>query len=411
MGKNKLKSDFISLLMDENFVRMVQSLENHDEFIEQLIQGDKVNVKAVRYAIQFIRMNQLKNINQLKKEKMDTGNFNRIMKEIQEHAKMKSNARGLKQIPFWLRIAAMLLIFFSVGGSIIYYHSAKNPLIEFAQQGIADTDQGLLILSDGSKQVLKDNDSFIDYNSTEGEVVIKKDNEEKIIQHLQDKDREKETALNQIVVPYGQRHKVLLNDGTLVYLNAGSRLIYPAKFSGRNREVYLSGEGFFEVSKNAEVPFIVRTDNIDIKVLGTKFNVSAYADERYISTVLVEGKVNVLQKEKLFVNARVSLDPGQGCFYSIKDKRSVVRDVDVADYVSWKDGMYKFRNTPLRDVAGRIGRHYNQPVQIQGDELANTTFSGKFMLTEDLDEVLRNLSKTLEGRLEKADDGTYILKQ
>ena len=171
------------------------------------------------------------------------------------------------------------------------------------------------------------------------------------------------------------------------------------------------GEGFFEVYKNAKVPFIVKTDHIDIKVLGTKFNVSAYADEHVTSAVLVEGKVNVSQKNKMFANEQVILSPGQGCFYSDGKQKSVVKTVDVNDYILWKDGLYNFKNLPLSEVVNRVHKYYNITIKVEGDKLSKTLISGKLVLSDEVTLVMQYLSKTMEGSYEKSKDGTYILLQ
>jgi ferric-dicitrate binding protein FerR (iron transport regulator) len=302
----------------------------------------------------------------------------------------------------------MILVILSVGSVIVYQKFAGDPLTQFAHQNVADGSQSMIVLSDGTSQPLKNNDSFIDYKTSNGEVIVKnKDQEVQIDNSI----TQKEAVLNQVVVPFGQRQRVLLSDGTLVQLNAGSKLTFPATFTGKTREVFLKGEGFFEVSKNAQMPFIVKTDQIDIRVLGTTFNISAYGDDQFVTTVLLEGKVNVEQKDKLFANEKLTLAPGQACFYSVADKHSNVKEVNVTDYVLWKNGLYKFEDMPLREVANRVRRYYNMNIQVADEQLANTLVSGKLVLTDDFAEVMQYLSKTVEGEIEKTKDGIYILKQ
>ncbi|MDP2060534.1 MAG: FecR domain-containing protein, partial [Flavobacteriaceae bacterium] len=241
-----------------------------------------------------------------------------------------------------------------------------------------------------------------------GEVVVKNTEEE---ERIVNSKAQKNPVLNQVVVPFGQRHKVLLSDGTLVQLNAGSKLTFPAIFLGKTREVYLKGEGFFEVSKNTKQPFIVKTDHIDIQVLGTTFNVSAYEDESFMTTVLVEGKVNVSQKGKRLANEEYTLAPGQGCFYSIHSKSSVVKNVDVNEHVLWKDGLYNFKDKPLCDVVSRVHKYFNRPIHIENEKLASTLVSGKLVLSDDIAEVMEYLSKTVEGKYEVTPDGLIVLKK
>ena len=186
--------------------------------------------------------------------------------------------------------------------------------------------------------------------------------------------------------------------------------MFPAEFTGKTREVYLKGEGYFEVEKNPSKPFIVKTDFIDIKVLGTVFNISAYADEQIASAVLVEGKVVVLKKNKLFGFTEKKLSPGQGCFYSSVTETSEIRNVDPYDYISWKDGLFLFKDKPLINIVHSVEKYYNQKILIDGEKLPNTIISGKLVLSDDIDEVMQYLAKTLEARYEKNKEGVFSIK-
>lgn len=396
------KPDFLSLIQDEIFIKLVTETEGSDEFLKELLDRNPQNRESIKYAFEFIR------VNMGNKTAMDAKDYNRILNKLQTQYKKKSSQPFFSVIPLYLRVAAMILVILSVGSVIVYQKFTSDPLTQFANQTVVDESQAMIVLSDGTSQPLKNSDSFIDYKSANGEVIVKNKDKEELIDNS---NTQKEAVLNQVVVPYGQRQRVLLSDGTLVQLNAGSKLTFPASFSGKTREVFLKGEGFFEVSKNAQMPFIVKTDQIDIRVLGTTFNISAYGDEQFVTTVLLEGKVNVEQKDKIFANEKLTLVPGQGCFYSVADRHSNVKEVNVNDYVLWKDGLYKFEDMPLREVANRVRRYYNMNIQVNDEQLANTLVSGKLVLTDDFTEVMQYLSKTVEGDIEKTKDGIYILKQ
>jgi transmembrane sensor len=394
--------DFLSLIQDETFIRLVNDAEGSEELLAELLSNNPPNRESIKYAIEFIRFNKAN------KTTMDAKDYNRILLDLQKQYKKKSSSSIFRAIPFYLRIAAILLIFFSIGSLVVYQKFVNDPLTQFAQRNVVDGNHAMIVLSDGSYQTLKNNDSYIDYKSTNGEVIIKNRDQKDIIDNS---SNQKDAVLNQVVVPFGQRQRVLLSDGTFVLLNAGSKLTFPASFNGKYREVFLKGEAFFEVSKNANKPFIVKTDQIDIRVLGTTFNVTAYENEQFVTTVLLEGKVNVEQKDKLFANKKFILSPGQACFYSVVDKYANIKEVNVDDYVLWKDGLYKFNDMPLRDVVYRVRRYYNLDVQIRDEHLANTLVSGKLVLTDDIAEVVKYLSKTMEGRYEKISESSYILVQ
>ena len=402
MSNYSNKTDFLSLVQDEDFIRLVISAENPDKLLKKMQRENPDQGNTLQYAFEFIRTNHGNKI------KMSPDDYNKVLNTIQLHLKEKPKNRFYQLFPLPLRIAASILLILAISSIVVYRQLGKDPLTKFAQMEHEGENQALIVLSDGTTKVLKNNDSFIDYSSNQGEVVVKNTEEE---ERIGNRNVEKHAVLNQVVVPFGQRHKVLLSDGTLVQLNAGSKLTFPATFSGRTREVYLKGEGYFEVHKNAQKPFIVKTDHIDIKVLGTTFNVSAYEDESSMTTVLVEGKVNVSQKDRLLANEEYTLAPGQGCFYSVNAKSSVVKNVDVSEHVLWKDGLYNFKDKPLRDVVSRVHKYFNRPIQIDNEKLASTLVSGKLVLSDELGEVMEYLSKTVEGKYEITQDGLFVLKQ
>lgn len=394
--------DFLSLVQDASFIKMLNESKDPDKLLEELIQEHPKDKESIRLAFDFIQ------ISRSDLTKMNPDDFDRILKNLQKYSGKKTSTRKFPLISIYLRIVAMVLIILSIGSVIVYYHLKKDPLSQFAQSFNAKDGQAIIVLSDGSTQVLSNNESLIDYKSKQGEIIVKNSNEnERIGNHTDNK----KAVLNQIVVPFGQRHQVLLSDGSVIHLNAGSKLTFPAEFSGKTRVVYLKGEGFFEVNNNPKLPFIVKTDHIDIKVLGTTFNVSAYDDENIVSTVLVEGKVNVSQKDKLLSNDEFVLSPGQGCFYSDVSGKSVVKNVDVNCYASWKDGFYIFKDVPLSEIVNRVHKYYNFSIYIEGDKLANTMISGKLVLSNDITSVMKYLARTVEGRYEKTAEGTFKLNQ
>jgi len=394
--------DFISLLQDERFIYLVKNsfdLDDQVSFIEQHYSCDR---EEILYAIDFFKANLTE---QKRLSEEDTALLFQQIKESSE----TNNGRVRKFVShrLWKAAAAIVLIF---GGAITYYYSSqKDPLEKFAMNQTVATDDAVLVLSDGSKYKLNEDDSKIEYSQDGGNVVVRNKREQD--EELRNKQDDSGPVINQIVVPAGHRHSISLSDGTLVVLNSGSKLVFPAEFSGKTRDVYLIGEGYFEVSKNANKPFIVKTEKINVRVLGTKFNISAYADEKVTSTVLVEGSVSVIENGKLLGNAVRKLSPQQGYFYSSETSSSEIKQVDVADYVSWKDGLFRFKDRTLRDVVLRVRKYYNKSILIEGDKLAGTLISGKLVLTDDIDVILNYLTKTLEVRQELQKDGSYIIKE
>ena len=161
-----------------------------------------------------------------------------------------------------------------------------------------------------------------------------------------------ETTYNEITVPRGGEYKVTLSDGTRIWVNSESYIRFPVVFQGDERRIWVAGEVFLEVAKDAERPFIVNTEKLDVKVLGTRFNVRAYPDEKCVQTTLVEGCVQV-------DNSRgevAVLHPSEQLVYDVRDGNHEVREVDTELYVSWKDGVYVFVSQRLEDIMSLISK-------------------------------------------------------
>jgi ferric-dicitrate binding protein FerR (iron transport regulator) len=204
----------------------------------------------------------------------------------------------------------------------------------------------------------------------------------------------KQVALNEVTVPFGKKTTLVLADGTKVWINAGSRFAFPQKFEGNRREVHLDGEAYFEVTKNKNQPFIVSTQNIDVEVLGTKFNLSAYQSDNFCETVLLEGAVEVQDNGKLF-NAKLELKPNQKATY-YTDNKELIRSEspDAKMQVSWINGWYQFTNQNLITVLDKLERYYN--IRFIHDttlESKALPISGKLDLKGSINEVMAVLSK------------------
>jgi hypothetical protein len=195
------------------------------------------------------------------------------------------------------------------------------------------------------------------------------------------------TAMNKLVVPYGKRAQLELSDGTKVWLNSGSVLEFPATFTGKTRNINLVGEMYIDVTKDSKTPFFVYTPDFQIKVCGTKFNVSAYHDNNFQSVVLVEGSVGVKMESK----DETFLLPNDMLVY--RDNHLDKKKVDVMQYVSWKDGYILLDHTPIDAVLKRIERYYNLSFDIQDNvDITLKTCTGKIYLSDNLDDVMTAIS-------------------
>lgn len=193
----------------------------------------------------------------------------------------------------------------------------------------------------------------------------------------------------EIQCPMGVRTKFQLPDGSTGYLNSGSSLKYPIQFIGE-RKVELTGEAFFDVVHNAEIPFHVNTKNLDIKVMGTTFNVIANEDEQTEEIVLQTGKVDVSTKKG---DQLAVLKPNEQLTLDIEKQKVTKNEVEASQYTSWKEGKLVFRNENMQQVARRLSRWYNVEVLVDGNMLNEYTFHATFV-DEPLDEVLKLISLT-----------------
>ena len=191
-------------------------------------------------------------------------------------------------------------------------------------------------------------------------------------------------ALNIIETPRGGQYQIRLPDGSKVWLNAASKLIYPVSFNGRGqRVVELSGEAYFEIFKNKLQPFVVKSKNQEVTVLGTHFNINSYSDEGSVRTTLLEGSVRVNE---------VTLKPNEQSV--LVNGKIAVRQVDPALAVDWKNGQFIFESEPLPSILRRVARWYNVTIIYTNTDKNNTTFSGVVSRADNVSSVLRMLQKT-----------------
>lgn len=200
-----------------------------------------------------------------------------------------------------------------------------------------------------------------------------------------------ELVCHEIVVPKGQTSEFMFEDGTRVWINSGSSLRLPASQNPASREVFLEGEAYFEVEKNPERPFIVHTSALDIKVLGTSFNIQAYSDLPNLETTLVEGRVEILNKNQVKL---AELKKGEVLNFSKSTKSGKIEHVDTAPYYAWRDGKLVFKDKPLGEIALQLERWYNVEIAFADDAIRNFRFSGTILRNKPFDQVLQAIKLT-----------------
>lgn len=312
--------------------------------------------------------------------------------------KIKDSDRGVKlNWKVCLRYAASISLLIALGG-LIYWSVYTNN--QFPVEVAGETAlKGKIILADGSTKEFETDQTTIKQTAS-GSLTINTDT----VDGVSDKAS---SALIQIIIPYGKHSEITLADGTHIWLNSGSQLSYPSKFKAGSREVYLSGEAFFDVKANPDQPFYVITRDIRIKVLGTSFNVSSYPEDQTVQTVLIKGRVTA-GKNKLFTGM-VDLVPGERLTYD-KNNANLSKDkVDVQLYSSWIDGYLVFKNVPITFVYTKLKRFYNQDILVE-EGLEKITFSGKLDLSGNLKDVLENIAFASSVNVQE-NNGSYIIKR
>lgn len=202
-----------------------------------------------------------------------------------------------------------------------------------------------------------------------------------------------ELVYNKLTVPYGKKFQIILSDGTKVHLNAGTSLKYPVKFiKGENRQVFLDGEAYFEVTKDESNPFVVSADEIDIRVLGTQFNVSSYPEDDHINTVLIEGAVSVYNKDEAYnPETTTILKPGFKAAWDKRNNQIVIEEADTEMYTAWINGRIIFRHTSFKNIIKKLERHYNVVIVNNNEALSNEQFAASFDI-ETIEQVLKSFN-------------------
>ena len=197
-----------------------------------------------------------------------------------------------------------------------------------------------------------------------------------------------EERYNTLRVPRGGEYSITLSDGTIVYLNAESELRYPVKFVGEDRRVYLFGEAYFDVVHDKAHPFVVDVKNSTVRVLGTSFDVRAYADEDEVLTTLVQGSVRFSAGKE-----SVILEPGEQVVLD-KSGRLETREVDTYLYTAWKDGVFAFKRQRLEEIMKVVARWYDVNVFWENVSQKEVTFTGKMKRYDDFSKVVEMLEMT-----------------
>lgn len=287
--------------------------------------------------------------------------------------------RTLRRIAQW---AAAACVIFAMGAGAFLWMQAEEE-VPVTVSTNTKSYQAVLILGDGERVTLNDSTrQFITEKagtriSTEGNTV-----------RYEAQEESETTEMHTLLIPRGGEFHMELADGTQVWLNSESKLTYPARFTGRTREVAMEGEVCFQVAKNEAQPFIVRTGGMAVKVLGTVFNVDAYPDNGRIATTLVEGKVEIQagdEKQTLLPDQQAVLEKGKGI---------EVKKVYAEDYISWIGGVFHFTEASLEEIMQKLSRWYNFEFFFANADVKDAHFTLNIRRYENVSDILSKIEKT-----------------
>ena len=370
--KTYTTEDFI---LDKDFIELVRTQDDGiklKDFIECLPEKRY----EINLAIEVIRGLEVAKFKQPDNRKNEL--WQQIVKNKKRHIQLS-----------FIKYAAAILFLLGTG-STLFFLKSKSPDSQLAvkmnnsKNILANNSKdALLVLSNGETVSIQTKESSLKFSGDGSNIKV---NDSKNVG--QDVNA---GGINKMIVPYGKRSTITLSDGTKVWLNSGSTLIFPPAFQGKSREVQLIGEAFFDVTHNKEKPFYVKTDAFKMKVYGTRFDIQAYKQDNASSVILVEGKVSMTSNDDAKAT-EVFLTPNQRA--TIVDGHHNI-EIDKVEnpeiYTSWTEGYLIFTNEDITHVLKVVSRYYNVDINVATTINVDKIY-GKLDLKEDLEKVLDGIS-------------------
>lgn len=362
------------------------SKEEFDGLMELIKDRDTQNISDAAWAAQW---EKIKSSKYFIKERHDLDSkvlFQKILDRIEplENLQKTQKKKTLATMWYWTGIAACFLI---IVGVFVFNqkNTASQQTLTKPMEQHLDANAITLQLDNGNIETISESGER-KITSPSGNLLASQQGN--TLDYKGSKTHKK-LVYNTLNIPFGKQFELLLSDGTQVTLNSGSSLRYPVNFiTGKDRKVYLKGEAFFDVAKDASHPFIVNADQINIRVLGTQFNLSFYPEDEDISTVLVEGSV-ALYKEgaDMKKNTSTQLVPGQQAAFNKSKNEMSVNEVDTHNHTAWKDGYLLFKASPFYRIRSKLERHFNISIEDKTQLLHNQVYTATFR-NETIEEIL-----------------------
>lgn len=304
-----------------------------------------------------------------------------------------------KVVRLWYRYVAVLLIPLLLLGIYFWSEQKSEPILVNTETNV-DFGKPVLMMADGREVILEQKNEIIEGAS---EIGIQNDSLfglNYMGAGLQVNVATGEEVYNMLSIPIGGFYQLSLSDGTKVWLNSMTKLRYPVTFEGEQRNVYLTGEAYFDVAKDAEHPFVVNVEGMEVKVYGTRFNVNTL-EEGVVQTVLERGKVSV---KALKTGEEVMLKPDDMAEFYKESGMVKVGKVDPFTYTAWKDGKFVFENATIETIMSRLGRWYDIKVFYGDEQVKNQTFTGIITRHSNVKDLLYLIGETAMVQFDQKDN-------
>ena len=321
---------------------------------------------------------------------------NRILQNIQYRKEKDDKVISLRRYSFIRVAAAAAILILLTGGAWYYFYQKPEAGItkndsnadRFKNDIAPGSDKAVLTLADGSEIIL--DNAQTGTLTQQGNTKIILLDAGQLAYNTHGTKANGEVLYNTISTPKGGQYQIVLADGSKVWMNAASSLRFPTAFAGKQRNVELTGEAYFEVAKNAAMPFNVQVNDLNVQVLGTHFNVMAYNDENVIKTTLLEGAVKVTKGTVAGL-----LKPGQQAKMD-KDAGNIkIATADVEETMAWKNGLFLFNNDDIKTIMRQISRWYDVNISFEGNIPAKN-FTWQISRNTNVSQVLKMLELTKE---------------
>lgn len=372
----------IDFLEDDFFVKsMTSPTKDSKLFWADLVDNKKINVN------EFISANMLLERMRNSKEEMPLSKRKQLWNKI-ESTRNDLQRKTIRRSRNKFMLIAACSVGIVFGLTLMLLLPAKNDLEEKninyseLQSFKKGKNNNEIIITSKDKQItIEGKNAEIKYDSIGSFTVNKKTIHSDTITE----PAASEISYTQLSVPYGKRVTLTLADGSCLWVNSGTTVIYPTIFSGNKREIFIEGEIYAEISHDEKRPFIIKTDRLEISVLGTSFNLSAYRDDSFKRIVLVSGSVKINEN-----GTNTQLKPNQA--YTSSQGEYNIETVNTEIYTSWREGLYIFQDEPIGNILQQLGRYYNVTMLFPS-EPSGILCSGKLELKEDIAHILSNLSQ------------------